>query len=195
MIRPATCLIFVLSWLVSCGAAATGAQPTQGVHQGGKGSENVSSLLHEIVGTWVYDIDYFHEYLQKGSEMQRMWCGYGWSDDEIKVRENAARAMAAKTGPSVTYFISSLGGDSLKVRIVNDEKKEMLKIVTNWRMVGSDILTGTQSLNPDLPVSLRLDGEYLYPMIRMTPDKMSCKVVSTKPAEIWFASMRLKRAQ
>jgi hypothetical protein len=155
----------------------------------------VQTLLHNMVGKWTFDMDFVAEYLRKGSEIQKVWCGYGWSEEEILKREKFIRDDAIKNGPLVVYHITHIAGDSLKLRIENNEKETKTKIIYQCRKQNSDMYVCKQSPTSDQPFVFRFDGKYIYMMLKMTPDMMNCEIKSTSPSEIWIAVLRLLKSK
>ena len=111
--------------------------------------KEIQTTLHNMVGKWVYDIDFTRENLQKSAELQKLWCGYGWDESEISRRESFIRSEVAKKGPILTYEISDIGGGSLKMLIQNNEKETKTKVISEckkqklkWTPIVGPVLVG-----------------------------------------------------
>jgi hypothetical protein len=151
-----------------------------------------TDILHEMVGTWVYDLDFIDEYLRRGAEVQRLWCGYGWPEDEIKRRGDYLRANAAQKGPPLVWHIRDLGEGSLELRTENNDNGSKTKVISGCRKQKNQAYVCQQSQDSE-PLTFRFDGGLLSVMLRLTPDMMSCQLRSTSPNEIWMTAIRFKR--
>jgi hypothetical protein len=49
------------------------------------GAESANNGI-DITGTWVFDTTSVREYFTIGMRLQRDWCGYSWSSDELEAR-------------------------------------------------------------------------------------------------------------
>ena len=158
-------------------------------------NEQIQTMLLELVGTWVYDLDFVGEYLRKGAELQKKWCGYSWPESEIKRREKFIRTDAARNGCPLIYIISYLGGDSLELKIENNRHEKKVKIIYECKRQQPNLFVCKQSPPSDQPFVFRYDGQYFYLMLKMTPNMMKCQVKSSKPSEVWIAVVRFKRSE
>lgn len=181
MSRPAIVILFTLtSFLLSLDCAA---------------DDPPRNLLPALAGTWTFDLDYIGEYLRKGAQLQEAWCGYGWSEDEIKRREKYLRNDATRNGPPLLWEFRDVDGDVSDLTIVNNKGESESRHVSGCRIEEADIFRCKQENSDpeDEPLLLRYDDHYLYAMLKMTPDMMSCQVKNRTPAEVWIAAIRFKR--
>ena len=54
------------------------------------GAESANNGI-DITGTWVFDTTSVREYFTIGMRLQRDWCGYSWSSDELESTNSRRR--------------------------------------------------------------------------------------------------------
>jgi len=153
----------------------------------------IKSVLQEIVGTWYFDIEYVPEYLKNGSELQKKWCGYGWSESEIKRRLQSIRNDAAKKGCPIIFRFSPINEVRLNLSTKNNDNLNKKKIIHSCRKQEPNLIVCEQTPTSVAPFSFRYDGVHFYAMLKITPKQMNCKIVSSSPSEIWLPVLRFKR--
>ena len=156
-------------------------------------NDSINSIFSEIVGTWYFDLDYVHTYLKYGSDLQKQWCGYSWSDDEIKKREDFVRKDFEKNGYLLIYNFSFTEANNIRLNIKNSDNKEIDKILHSCKKQNEDIYVCKQNPNMNEPFYFKFDKKYLFLVVRMTPDKMNCSLISNEPSEYWLSVVRFKK--
>ena len=159
------------------------------------GEEGAPSLLSELTGAWTFDLDYIGEYLRKGAQMQEAWCGYSWPEAEIRRRERWMLDDAAKKGPPLVWEFRSVTDTVSELRISNNSGERKSKRISDCKIEEANIFACRQgSSSAEGPLYLRYDGQFLFVMVKMTPDMMSCAVKNRTPPAMWIAGVKFKRA-
>lgn len=156
--------------------------------------QNMNDVLSKMKGRWVVDTDFMHEYFRQGSRIQEAWCGAGWSEEEIARRISVVQNAFAKTRIPVWDF-SEVSEGRLLWKVFG-QTDESTRTIYGCKVHHDDIFVCDRS--PPIPEKygkdmFRFDGEYLFAVIRMTPDEMQCELRSTSPSEVWIAPFRMKR--
>jgi hypothetical protein len=157
-------------------------------------TEETIETLNRLVGKWVFDVDFSGEYLRKGAELQKRWCGHGWTESEIARREKNVRNDAIQNGPPVTYDFREISIGSLEVKMLNNRNESKVKVISSCEKQSGNTFSCKDSLSSEQRFVFRTDGEFLFIMVRLTPDMMNCDLKSTSPKEVWIDVMRLKKA-
>ncbi|OGU71018.1 MAG: hypothetical protein A2V93_02670 [Ignavibacteria bacterium RBG_16_34_14] len=147
------------------------------------------------MGKWITDFDYnTSEYLHKGSELQKIWCGYGWTESEIERRIKYIKDIV-ESGAFVSYEIEPAGRDSVKVKIKNETGEDKEKIWFGFRRMDNEMFSCEQSPKSDTPIVFKIEQNYLLIIIKITPEMMNCKLISKIPTEAWLPVLSFKKME
>jgi hypothetical protein len=152
----------------------------------------VKDFINAICGTWTFDADYVEEYLREGANLQKKWCGTGWSESEILKRKKTVIDDMKKNG-AIIYTFNLISGDSLEWKINGpDEKKN--KVIYSIEKIDSVMFSYKEYPQTENVInsSIKWDGKYLYMMMKLTPSLMNCTVISNDPPYAW-TGLRFKR--